>query len=106
MANESEELIERLDKLFEETGALVFKDIQIFINKIELKAGVSLPPAAPTIATQMLQPIVQKMEFTWKQSKFVDVSEPYPGEIVEVTFKRKNCCEMFRQNGVGSKSIR
>ncbi|MHA1249292.1 MAG: CO dehydrogenase/acetyl-CoA synthase subunit delta [Candidatus Helarchaeota archaeon] len=87
MTEENIEFIEKLDKLFEETGQLVFKDIQFFIKELKLQSGVS--PASATMATQVLQPVVQRLEFIWKESKLVDLAETFPGEIQEVSFIRK-----------------
>ncbi|MHA1271446.1 MAG: CO dehydrogenase/acetyl-CoA synthase subunit delta [Candidatus Helarchaeota archaeon] len=87
MSEENIEFIEKLDKLFEETGQLVFKDIQFFISKLELQSSPSVPAAS--VATQMFQPVVRRMELAWKKSKLVDLAEEFPGKISEISFIRK-----------------
>ncbi|MHA1310319.1 MAG: CO dehydrogenase/acetyl-CoA synthase subunit delta [Candidatus Helarchaeota archaeon] len=89
MSRDPEEFMNDLEKLFDETGVAIFKDIQFFIDSLVLRPPKAAGYQAATMATQMLQPIAKRAEFIWKDSKLATITEDYPSEINVITFKRK-----------------
>jgi acetyl-CoA decarbonylase/synthase complex subunit delta len=85
MSEGTNDFIEKLEALFEKTDELVFKDIQLFIDKLHYESGSS----TSAMATQMLRPAVRKMELAWQKSQMVSLEEEFPGEIVEISYIRK-----------------
>jgi acetyl-CoA decarbonylase/synthase complex subunit delta len=85
------EFQERLNKLLANVSEIVLKGVTLEAGELEF--DIQGRGAVPSQFAQMMSPALQTFgpvlkEIAWKQTKFSDPSDTYPGEVVEVQFKR------------------
>ncbi|NVM53798.1 MAG: CO dehydrogenase/acetyl-CoA synthase subunit delta [Candidatus Helarchaeota archaeon] len=80
----------KLDKLMKNVNEIVLKNVTIESGELEIEipAGAG---GVPPQTLQMMQAVMPTLrQIAWKQVKFANPAESYPGQITEVKFIRSN----------------
>jgi acetyl-CoA decarbonylase/synthase complex subunit delta len=97
MKNLDEEIMsefqKRLNKLMQNVSEIVLKNVTLEAGELEFEVGAGAKGGIPPQALQMMRPMMQAVapvlgQIAWKQAKFADPTETYPGQIAEVKFIR------------------
>lgn len=81
----------KLDKLMRNVNEIVLRGVTLDAGELEFEFPAGARGGIPPAAAQMLGPMMPALQqIAWKQAKFTNPKETYPGQIAEVKFIRSN----------------
>ncbi|MHA1264699.1 MAG: CO dehydrogenase/acetyl-CoA synthase subunit delta [Candidatus Helarchaeota archaeon] len=79
----------KLDKLMQNVSEVLLKGVTLEAGELEFEIPLGGKGGVPPVAAQLMRPLMPTLQqIAWKQAKFVNPAETYPGKIVEVKFMR------------------